>query len=445
MNVNSAEAIGTKIVRRMEGQTVAGFKFSKKEQVTTLASAVYVAFDGEQIENDPQQFYQRLLVAGVGTIDIQTLFQYELCSYPISLFDKYTLMRMAAKADLQHDLVKRVPSCIMTECPAGVKYVIDGGAMLQRPPWPKASTYGSICQLYRSYICNHYQNALVVFDGYENGPSTKDETHQRRVGSELGVDVDLGQDMMLKMKKKPFLANPRNEQKFIYLLASELQKEECVDVKHAREDADVDIVQSACAISTTCPVIVVGDDTDLLVLLIHHFDVSKHKDIFMQTSSKLISVYALKQNLDDSLISSLLFIHSLTGCDTTSRPHGIGKVSALAKHANLKVFAKMFMLQNKTSREIEQAGKQALGVLYGCIPGSTLDFERQLVSAPATSHRSVSHQHVMLQDLTVGVSTYKYRFGWVMSWIQQNGAGIYKKKQSRRHHEAPQDGQFGSS
>ena len=252
----------------------------------------------------------------------------------------------------------------MTECPAGVKYVIGGGAMLQRLPWPKASTYGSICQLYRSYICNHYQNALVVFDGYENGPSTKDETHQRRVGSELGVDVDLGQDMMLMMKKTPFLANPRNKQKLIYLLASEIQKEECVDAKHAREDADVDIVQSACAISTTCPVIVVGDDTDLLVLLMHHF-VSKHKDIFIQASSKLMSVSALKQNLDDSLVSSLLFIHSLTGCDTTSRPHCIGKVSALAKHANLKEFAKMFMLQNKTSREIEQA----LGVLYGCNPG----------------------------------------------------------------------------
>ena len=92
VNVNSAEAIGTTIVRRMEGQTVAGFKFSKKEQVTTLASAVYVAFDGEKIEIDPQQLYQRLRVAGVGTIDIQTLFQYELCSYPTSLFDKHILI-----------------------------------------------------------------------------------------------------------------------------------------------------------------------------------------------------------------------------------------------------------------------------------------------------------------------------------------------------------------
>ena len=34
------------------------------------------------------------------------------------------------------------------------------------------------------------------------------------------------------------------------------------------------------------------------------------------------------------------------------------------------------MLQNKTSREVEQAGEQALGVLYWCVSGSTLDFKR---------------------------------------------------------------------
>ena len=50
-----------------------------------------------------------------------------------------------------------------------------------------------------------------MFDGYENGPSTKDETHQRRLGSEIGVDVDLGQDMMLKMKKKNIPGKPKKQ------------------------------------------------------------------------------------------------------------------------------------------------------------------------------------------------------------------------------------------
>jgi hypothetical protein len=47
-----------------------------------------------------------------------------------------------------------------------------------------------------------------------SGPSTKDETHQRRTGNEMGMDVDFTPDMLLKMKKKPFLANLGDKQKF---------------------------------------------------------------------------------------------------------------------------------------------------------------------------------------------------------------------------------------
>ena len=66
----------------------------------------------------------------------------------------------------------------------------------------------------------YFNNALVVVDGYTSGPTTKDETHQRRAGSEIGVDIDFTPDMLLPMKKKAFLANPRNKQKFIDLLSS---------------------------------------------------------------------------------------------------------------------------------------------------------------------------------------------------------------------------------
>ena len=71
-----------------------------------------MAVDGEKIEINPQQLYQRLLVAGIGTFDTKTLLQYELCSYPSSLFDTKLLMRLADKADLQNGLLKQVPECM---------------------------------------------------------------------------------------------------------------------------------------------------------------------------------------------------------------------------------------------------------------------------------------------------------------------------------------------
>ena len=111
-------------------------------------------------------------------------------------------MRLVDKADLQNGLVKKVPVCVINECPIDVVYVIDDGAKLQRLTWAKSTSYANLCQLYIQYICNHFHNALVVFDGYGGGPSTKDETHKRRTGSEMGVDVDFTPDMLLKLKKK---------------------------------------------------------------------------------------------------------------------------------------------------------------------------------------------------------------------------------------------------
>jgi hypothetical protein len=55
-------------------------------------------------------------------------------------------------------------------------YVLDGGSLLHRIPWPRGATFGKIIDMYAKYVRNRYSNAIVVFDGYGNGPSTKDHT-----------------------------------------------------------------------------------------------------------------------------------------------------------------------------------------------------------------------------------------------------------------------------
>lgn len=134
-----------------------------------------------------------------------------------------------------------------------------------------SASYTDLIQLYMQYVHNHFSNVLVVFDGYVNGPSTKDEIHQRRVCNEMGVDVDFSSDMIMKVKRKPFLANQRNKQRSINILGAELEKESGCQVTHSSRDADFDIVKTACNIASSKPVIVVGDNTDLLVLLRHHY------------------------------------------------------------------------------------------------------------------------------------------------------------------------------
>ena len=106
----------------MVGKNIHDHSFQKKDQVVTLASKRAVRFSEGSIQVDPQLLYQRLtVVATEGRYDKpQTFFKFEMCSYP----------------------------------PAG------------------------ICSLHVQYVANRYGKATVVFDGYQNGPSTKDVTHQ---------------------------------------------------------------------------------------------------------------------------------------------------------------------------------------------------------------------------------------------------------------------------
>jgi hypothetical protein len=92
-------------------------------------------------------------------------------------------------------------------------------------------------------------------------------------------------------------------------------------------------------------VTVVGDDTDLMVLLLHHIQTT-HQNIFMQTSNKTINVKTLHAHLEPDLIGSLLFIHAITGCDTVSRPYSIARGIALTKYKQIKSHADIFLIKS---------------------------------------------------------------------------------------------------
>ena len=47
-----------------------------------------------------------------------------------------------------------------------------------------------------------------------------------------------------------------------------------ISVKHSDGDADVDIISSALNVANTCPVTLLGEDTDLLIVLLWHLNLS---------------------------------------------------------------------------------------------------------------------------------------------------------------------------
>ena len=120
------------------------------------------------------------------------------------------------------------------------------------------------------------------------------------------------------------------------MISDELRERDCT-VINALGDADVDIVKTAMEASRLHTTTLIGEDTDLLVLLLYYAqgdtmalyfksDRTKHDGSF-----KVYDINRLKDILEHDLCSQLLFIHAMTGCDTTSRIFGVCKNCAFQK------------------------------------------------------------------------------------------------------------------
>jgi len=123
-------------------------------------------------------------------------------------------------------------------------------------PWKPGHSYERIAQLYADFTVRHYgSSAVVVFDGYEEEPS-KDIIHQRRRHN-IHPLVSFTAETQFYNKKEEFMSTDSNKQRLMWMVSDEL-------VKAA--------VKKSLQHTTT----LIGEDTDLLVLLLYYAqDVNK--------------------------------------------------------------------------------------------------------------------------------------------------------------------------
>ena len=107
-----------------------------------------------------------------------------------------------------------------------------------------------------------------MFDGYDK-MSAKAMTQQRRASGKDASTVTFPESMSVTLKKDNFLSNPKNKQRFLSMLSKALQNVGCI-THHANGDADLLIVKTAVESARTSTTVLVGDNTDLLVLLCYH-------------------------------------------------------------------------------------------------------------------------------------------------------------------------------
>ncbi|XP_032226841.1 uncharacterized protein LOC5502659 [Nematostella vectensis] len=132
------------ILLSMKGKNTTEYTFRKKEEAVTLASKISVKVGDSTIQIDPQLLFQRLSFVATGGNygDPKAFFEYEMCSFPPLLFDSSLLLRKAKKPVLADAIWVRTKDHQTSQPPSRpIHYVLDGGSLLHRIPWPRNETF----------------------------------------------------------------------------------------------------------------------------------------------------------------------------------------------------------------------------------------------------------------------------------------------------------------
>ena len=249
-------------------------------------------------------------------------------------------------------------------------------------------------------------------------------THQRWSKGKAGATVKVAANITTTMKEQ-FLANRMNKLQFIFMLSRVLEKN-C----NASEDADLLIVQKAVQSATTNNTVLVGDDTDLIVLLCYHANLESHDLFFCPEPKKntkklrIWNIKATKEKLGPDICNNILFIHAFLGCDTTSRLYGIGKGCSLIKFKASSTFheqAQVFNSNSVSMQDVVDAGEKTLIIVYNGKLTDTLDSLRHKHCEKVTSKTS----HVKPQPLPPTSAAAKYHTAFVCIFKFKNGKDLW--------------------
>ena len=192
---------------------------------------------------------------------------------------------------------------------------------------------------------------------------------------------------------------------------------------HAESDADVLIVQTAVQCATKCVTTIIGEDTDILVLLCFHSELPIYFKSDIKRSSKHIRVCNInwmKTALGPSVCEVLPFVHAI---DLT-----LGHVYfALGREhfwRNWRVIrtskkkAEIF-LTDVSMDSIISAGEEAIVSLYGGYVGEALDklLYRRFLEKLATNISSVQVHTLPITPNCSSCSISQYTCVLPSTWV----------------------------
>ncbi len=367
VNVHNSVEIGSAQMNEFESSWPVGFNGTIQKKVVTMAVTKKHVRVGDQKVFDTNLIYSRVigLQASNRDIDISNVLSHELAPVPTSMFSETGEMRTSkAKSTLKRQLQVEVSARKTGDIDVTV---IDGSAMLWTVHWPTSGKVRDFYDKFKKKIEELLKigDVYLIFDRYLEY-STKSATRKTR-GAEASrvfqlkswtplpamkvvLPVTENKKQIIDILIKEFIEDDAFHQKHLQVHKLILTGEETTpveiskggivikrqDMNTTHEEADNIIVQQVLmAVTENCHgVNVISDDTDVFILLLHHYlandlellvtmeSPSKSKDRMVVDIGKTV-----RQHKD--IIPELLPAHALSGCDTVACCFNIGKCTIL--------------------------------------------------------------------------------------------------------------------
>lgn len=325
------------------------------------------------IKADRRLFAQMIVIAESRDLQMREVLSHPLGPLPWSLATADGLMRKTNKASLAKELHKNVEAADAIPQPSAC--VIDGMALVQCLKGDK-KTFAAVAETLLCRVLNEggtSDRIDVVFDDYRE-ESIKNAERENR-GDGLGSEYRNIQAEHKVKQWRRFLCSSKNKQAFIVFVTSEWKKEKYTaklsgktlvvtcgeicyqlssgimqpisELESTQEEADTRILLHAAhaAKSRFASVVIVSEDTDVLVLLLA-FKSFIPSSVFIksgsQTRVKYIDISRVVERVGASVCRSLPGFHAFTGCDTVSAFAGRGKVAGYRIVKQNAEFQEMF-------------------------------------------------------------------------------------------------------
>ena len=342
-----------------------------------------------------RNFSQRLITAyrAGRPVDLNNILNHELMKVPVSIADTSGKLRTGSKSIIFDVLTKDVscPPEITIGKPACL--VIDGQATVMSLGKPsEVHTFGQYASMFVKHILKQgkeYDRIDVTFDRYRD-LSIKGGTREKRTKKSRPIRrlIEDG-DVPLPQKWTDFLASTDNKKDLCLFLSNALiaeapsEKTIVVGGGFATEtevqsnnptmstallegnhkEADTRVVLH-CIHSNAQTIVVSARDTDILILLLAHFNKCTCLQLWLKAGTlkkpKYVPIHTIRDQLglSDQVYETLPAFHAITGCDTVSYLSGHSKKSAwgvfIEHHHLLKDLGKSPTLSKAVTEDAEK-------------------------------------------------------------------------------------------